>query len=225
MEPPAYRGYGAVQTEKAKVLQAMRPLTQRDVVRGQYSRLSKRAERCARLRRRDLLRRATAHRFLALERRALVPALREISSRDRRRSAGGAEAAAGEAVRRFRSIDGTGQLLAFSSFPARRGCARCSRKASRQGIHWRPGGAVHVRRAARCRGAVRATAQRCDDRRWSALHPRGCGRGGLDRDRSGAEASSQGSPVQARHMGSEGGRRSCSGLECWHNPTAAGTSE
>lgn len=37
MEPPAYRGYGAVQTEKAKVLQAMRPLTQRDVVRGQYA--------------------------------------------------------------------------------------------------------------------------------------------------------------------------------------------
>jgi glucose-6-phosphate 1-dehydrogenase len=37
MEPPAQRGYGAVQTEKAKVLQAMRPLTQRDIVRGQYS--------------------------------------------------------------------------------------------------------------------------------------------------------------------------------------------
>ena len=37
MEPPAYRGYGAVQTEKAKVLQAMRPLTRRDLVRGQYT--------------------------------------------------------------------------------------------------------------------------------------------------------------------------------------------
>ena len=37
MEPPAYRGYGAVQTEKAKVLQAMRPLTKRDLVRGQYT--------------------------------------------------------------------------------------------------------------------------------------------------------------------------------------------
>jgi len=37
MEPPAYRGYGAVQIEKAKVFQAMRPLTQRDVVRGQYA--------------------------------------------------------------------------------------------------------------------------------------------------------------------------------------------
>jgi glucose-6-phosphate 1-dehydrogenase len=36
MEPPAYRGYGAVHAEKAKVLQAMRPLTAEDVVRGQY---------------------------------------------------------------------------------------------------------------------------------------------------------------------------------------------
>jgi glucose-6-phosphate 1-dehydrogenase len=37
MEPPAFRGYGAVQTEKAKVLQAMRPLTRRDLIRGQYA--------------------------------------------------------------------------------------------------------------------------------------------------------------------------------------------
>ncbi len=37
MEPPAYRGYGAVHTEKAKVFQAMRPLEPEDVVRGQYT--------------------------------------------------------------------------------------------------------------------------------------------------------------------------------------------
>jgi glucose-6-phosphate 1-dehydrogenase len=37
MEPPAYRGYSAVHTEKAKVLQAMRPLTRRDLIRGQYA--------------------------------------------------------------------------------------------------------------------------------------------------------------------------------------------
>ncbi|MHB8077992.1 MAG: glucose-6-phosphate dehydrogenase [Candidatus Krumholzibacteriia bacterium] len=36
MEPPACRGYGAVQSEKAKVFQAMRPLTPDDLVRGQY---------------------------------------------------------------------------------------------------------------------------------------------------------------------------------------------
>jgi len=37
MEPPAYQGYGAVQSEKAKVFQAMRPLHPDDVVRGQYT--------------------------------------------------------------------------------------------------------------------------------------------------------------------------------------------
>ncbi len=37
MEPPAYRGYGAVHSEKAKVFQGMRPLEPEDVVRGQYA--------------------------------------------------------------------------------------------------------------------------------------------------------------------------------------------
>jgi glucose-6-phosphate 1-dehydrogenase len=37
MEPPAYRGYGAVHAEKAKVFQAIRPLTADNVVRGQYA--------------------------------------------------------------------------------------------------------------------------------------------------------------------------------------------
>ncbi|TXT20834.1 MAG: glucose-6-phosphate 1-dehydrogenase [Gallionellaceae bacterium] len=37
MEPPAYQGYGAVHSEKAKVFQAMRPLRPDDVVRGQYA--------------------------------------------------------------------------------------------------------------------------------------------------------------------------------------------
>jgi glucose-6-phosphate 1-dehydrogenase len=37
MEPPAYRGFGAVQIEKAKVFQAMRALRPADLVRGQYA--------------------------------------------------------------------------------------------------------------------------------------------------------------------------------------------
>jgi len=36
MEPPSYQGYRAVQDEKTKVFQAMRPLKQEDLVRGQY---------------------------------------------------------------------------------------------------------------------------------------------------------------------------------------------
>ncbi len=37
MEPPAFRGFGAVHGEKAKVFQAMRPLRSEDLVRGQYA--------------------------------------------------------------------------------------------------------------------------------------------------------------------------------------------
>jgi glucose-6-phosphate 1-dehydrogenase len=37
MEPPATRHYGAVQIEKAKVFEAMRPLAADDLVRGQYA--------------------------------------------------------------------------------------------------------------------------------------------------------------------------------------------
>jgi glucose-6-phosphate 1-dehydrogenase len=37
MEPPAGRDFGAVHNEKAKVFQAMRPLSPDDVVRGQYT--------------------------------------------------------------------------------------------------------------------------------------------------------------------------------------------
>ena len=36
MEPPAYQGFGAVQSEKAAVFHGMRPATAADVVRGQY---------------------------------------------------------------------------------------------------------------------------------------------------------------------------------------------
>ncbi len=36
MEPPAYRGFGAVHNEKAKVFQGMRQLQPEDLVRGQY---------------------------------------------------------------------------------------------------------------------------------------------------------------------------------------------
>lgn len=36
MEPPAYKGYGAVHIEKTKVFKAMRPLQSSDIARGQY---------------------------------------------------------------------------------------------------------------------------------------------------------------------------------------------
>jgi glucose-6-phosphate 1-dehydrogenase len=44
MEPPAYRDFGAVHIEKAKVFRAMRPLKCEDMVRGQYSGYRKEAD-------------------------------------------------------------------------------------------------------------------------------------------------------------------------------------
>ena len=37
MEPPAFRGFGGVHSEKAKVFEAMRPLQPDDLIRGQYA--------------------------------------------------------------------------------------------------------------------------------------------------------------------------------------------
>ena len=114
MEPPAYRGYGAVHTEKAKVLQAMRPLTQRDIVRGQYAGYRKEPHVRAQLGRRDLLRRETPHRLVALERRAVVSALRQVPPRDCRRGDRGAQAAAGGTVRGFGSARRDPQTICAS---------------------------------------------------------------------------------------------------------------
>ncbi len=58
MEPPTYRGFGAVHGETADVLQAIRPLVPEDVVRGQYAGYRREAGGCEGLRRRDLLRAA-----------------------------------------------------------------------------------------------------------------------------------------------------------------------
>ena len=72
MEPPAGRDFGAVHNEKAKVFQAMRPLKPDDVVRGQYAGYRKEPDVAKTLRRRDLLRAAALHRFMALGGRAVV---------------------------------------------------------------------------------------------------------------------------------------------------------
>ena len=53
MEPPAYRGYRAVQNEKSKVFQAMRPLKPADMVHGQYRGLPRGSGRGRGFRRRD----------------------------------------------------------------------------------------------------------------------------------------------------------------------------
>ncbi len=92
MEPPAYRGFEAVQSEKAAVFQAMRPLRVGRRGPRPVRRLPQGTGREAGLRRRDVLRRAALHRLVALGGRAVVPALGQAAARDGRRGARPAEA-------------------------------------------------------------------------------------------------------------------------------------
>ena len=101
MEPPTYRGFGALQSEKLDVFKAMRPLTPDDLVRGQFvgyrdepgvAKDSDVETFCAA---------AALHRLVALGRGAVVPALRQVPARDGRRGARRAEAAAAAALRRL----------------------------------------------------------------------------------------------------------------------------
>ena len=117
MEPPAYRGFGAVHSEKAKVFQAMRPSEARRPGARPVRRLPEGAGRGEELRRRDFLRPAAFHRLVALGGGAVVPALRQISGRNGRRGPGGAEAAAAAAVRRLGAGGPAGPTICASGSP------------------------------------------------------------------------------------------------------------
>ena len=99
MEPPADRDFGAVQNEKAKVFQAMRPLKSDDVVRGQYAGYRKEP---------DVAKNSDVETFCALRLfidswrwagSALVLALWQIPSRKRDRSPGRVETAPAKTFR------------------------------------------------------------------------------------------------------------------------------
>ena len=117
MEPPAYQGFGAVHSEKAKVFQAMRPLNPDDVVRGQYTGYRKTP---------GVAKDSDVETFCALRlyidswRWAgvpLVPAFRQMSGGNGSRGPGGIKAAAAAAVRRLGTRIRPGQLSAFSALP------------------------------------------------------------------------------------------------------------
>ena len=149
MEPPAGRDFGAVHTEKAKVFQGHAPAEARRLGARPVRRLPEGAGRGEELRRRDFLRPAAFHRFVALGGRAVVPALRQIPGRNRDRGPGGAEAAAAAAFRRLRADDRPGQLPALPALPQRGHRPRRSRQARGEGVRRGPARALPARKNSR----------------------------------------------------------------------------
>ncbi len=219
MEPPAYRGYGAVQSEKAAVFQAMRPLRTADVVRGQYAGYRREP---------DVARDSDVETFCAVRlfidswRWEGVPwylrsgkLLPETAAEVRRP----AEAAAATALRRLGAGGRPGQLPALPAVPQLRRRPRRSRQARRQGVRRRPAGARPPRSSAGRGGAVRAAPDRRDGRRRSALHPGGRGRGRLGGGRSGPEAPTVASvPTSAGSWGPKEADALIAADGGWHNP-------
>jgi glucose-6-phosphate 1-dehydrogenase len=170
MEPPSERDFGAVQTEKAKVFRAMRPLKRDDLVRGQYAGyrnepgVAKNSDVetfCA----------LAFHRLVALGGSAVVPALRQVSGRYGHRDRGGVEAAATEAFRRLSTSDRPLQLPALSAFPERGHRPGRSRQARRKGIRRGAARALSARGATGRGSTLRAAFGRRHGGRWRALHP------------------------------------------------------
>jgi glucose-6-phosphate 1-dehydrogenase len=180
MEPPAGQHFNAVHTEKAKVFQAMRPLTPDDLVRGQYT--DYRAER-------DVSKTSDVETFCALRlfidswRWEGVP-FRQVHGRDGDRGRRGTEAAAAAVVRRLRNSERPGELSALPNIARFRDRARRPRQTRRQGLRRRPAGTLPRRSTVRRGIALRAPVGRRHGRRWGAVHARGCRRGGLGSGRA-----------------------------------------
>ena len=78
MEPPVSGDRESMRDEKVKVLRAMRPLSGRSLVRGQFDGYRDEAGVARRFPRRNVCGDAAAHRLLALERRAVLHPRRKM---------------------------------------------------------------------------------------------------------------------------------------------------
>ena len=119
MEAPSTRDYGAVQAEKAKVFEAMRPLRPADLVRGQYAGYRKEPDVAQRLGRGDFLRAAAIYRFVAMGGRALVSALGQVYGDHGDGDTGGAEAGPQRLFADSMPKHGRAQLSALSAVAGR----------------------------------------------------------------------------------------------------------
>ena len=171
MEPPAYRGFGAVHSEKAKVFQAMRPLKPDDLVRGQYAGYRKEP---------NVAKNSDVETFCAL--RLFIDSWRWEGVPWYLRSGKCLAETAHEvlvelkpppqrAFRRLSAGDRPGQLSALPALPQFRRRPGRSRQARREGVRRRPARALPGRRTAGRGIALRAALGRRHGRRRSALHP------------------------------------------------------
>ena len=149
MEPPSGRDFGAVHAEKAKVFQAMRPLTPDDVVRGQYAGYRKEP---------DVAKRSDVETFCAL--RLFIDSWRWAGVPWYLRSGKYLADTATEVLvqlkpapqRLFADSAPTkrpGQLSALPDLPELGGRPGRSRQARREGIRRDAAGTLSVRRTAR----------------------------------------------------------------------------
>ena len=171
MEPPAYRGFGAVHAEKAKVFQAMRPLKPDDLVRGQYTDYRNEP---------NVAKDSDVETFCALRLfidswrwegvpwylrsgKCLAETAHEVLVELKPSATG--------AFRRRRGDDRPGQLFALPALPQLRRGSRRPRQARRQGVRRRPARTLPARRTARRGIALRSAPGRRHGRRRRAVHP------------------------------------------------------
>ena len=175
MEPPADRGFGAVHNEKAKIFQAMRPLTPDDLVRGQYTGYRKEP---------DVAKDSDVETFCAL--RLFIDSWRWEGVPWYLRSGKYLAETATEVLVELKPppqrlfadsapTTGRANYLRFRNLAGLRHRPRRARQARRQGVRRRSAGTLSGRRAAGRGNALRAAVGRRDGRRRRALHPRGCG--------------------------------------------------
>ncbi len=217
MEPPTYRGFGAVHGETADVFQAMRPLTPDDLVCGQYAGYRKES---------GVAKDSDVETFCAL--RLFIDSWRWAGVPWYLRSGKCLAETAAEVMVELKPppqrlfadsapARRAGELSSLSHFPQLRRRARRSRQARGKGVRRRTAGALPARRAAGGAGALRAAPGRRNGRQRSALHARGCRGGGLGGGRTGPGEAPPDPALQARQLGARGRRTRSS------QPTAAGT--
>ncbi len=175
MEPPATRNYGAVQTEKAKVFEAMRPLKPEDVVRGQYAGYRQEP---------DVAKNSDVETFCAV--RLFVDSWRWQGVPFYLRSGKYLPQTATEVLvelkvppqRLFEDSApkaGRANYFRFRCSPDSSIALAARVKLAGQGVYRRRTGIVFMRAPGGAGGALSAASERCDGRGWSAVYSGGCG--------------------------------------------------